>query len=293
VGPKSLILDPVGRLNGPPPEIATVRSGEVWLTNGTKLVLPSNQVGTIAAYGDTAAWLTRNGSQLSLNLTPQTLPITTDIDAVNGVVPGPGGSVMVRTEAGPLIWTRDARLLQPSQSILRTDRVVASANAVWVAGGGQVTRVDMSDLTTAIFPAEGHPQWKTVVSADPVSDRVVVTDDQGCQAVLDGSTGDPVWRTCDWEILALSPDGRLAAAQSVAYRTIDMVDVASGQLRLRIDIEHNPVSPGMLFDQQGRLNLRVEGGRVSPQFMIVAVSGDCWFSTEPFVTAQFLLPNRR
>lgn len=60
------------------------------------------------------------------------------------------------------------------------------------------------------------------------------------------------------------------------------------QLRLRIDIEHNPVSQEMLFDQQGRLNLRVEGGQVSPQFMIVAVSGDCWFSTEPFVTAQFL-----
>ena len=44
----------------------------------------------------------------------------------------------------------------------------------------------MTDLTATTFPTETLTGWTSVVSGDPVSDRVVVTDAEGCQAILNG-----------------------------------------------------------------------------------------------------------
>ena len=145
--------------------------------------------------------------------------------------PGPAGSVMVRTDDGPLIWTLDGNLVRPSATVLHTTDLAATATAIWATAGDGVARVDMTDLTATTFPTETLTDWKSVVSGDPVSDRVVVTDAEGCQAILNGSTAAPVWRTCDWEILALTPDSTLAAARNVKRRTLEIVDVTTGRLR--------------------------------------------------------------
>jgi hypothetical protein len=47
-----------------------------------------------------------------------------------------------------------------------------------------------------------YPQWRKVVVGDRRADRVVVIDDRGCQAVLNGSTAALVWRGCDWKLSA-------------------------------------------------------------------------------------------
>lgn len=293
-GPRSLILDPAGRELGPDIEVSTVREGAVWVESGSTLPLPRNQVGSVAEFGSGAAWLARSGNEVSLNLMSTPLPIATDQESVSGVDAGPVGSVMVRTDSGPLIWTLDGALVRPSLPILRTTDLAATATALWATTGEGVARVDMSDLSVASYPTESFTDWKTVVSGDPVSDRVIVTDAEGCQAILDGSTAEPVWRTCDWEILALSPDGTLAAARNVQHRTLEIVDVATGKLRLLIDHELNPVGPVVVFDRQNRLNIRMGADGIGYGFITIELTGECWFSAPgPYGTAvEFVTPNR-
>ena len=295
-GPKSLTLYPVGRQLKAPPEVATVRDNRVFLPSGDTVELPDNQFGTIAEFGADVAWLTRTGGQIRLNLSPQQLPITTDGKEVTGVEPGPSGSVMVRTKGGPVLWTADATFVTPSDPALHTDRMVATAHALWSEADGQVTRTDMTDPKGRSFPVQAYPQWKKVVIGDTRADRVVVTDDQGCEAVLNGSTAELLWRSCDWQLVALSPDGQLAAARSVKYATLNLIDLASGQLRLSIEAEFNPIGPVLVFDQAGRLNLRVGNVNAETDFYLMAVdvSSECWLTTGVYYDPiHFVLPNRR
>ena len=167
VGPRVLILDPVGRELGPDIEVSTVREGAVWLASGSTLPLPKDQVGSIAEYGSGAAWLTRTGNELSLNLTSTPLTTVTDGESVSGVDPGPTGSVMVRTNDGPLIWTLDGNLVRPSATVLHTTDLAATASAIWATADDGVARVDMTDLTATTFPTETLTDWKSVVSGRP------------------------------------------------------------------------------------------------------------------------------
>lgn len=294
-GPKALILDPVGRLQGPAPEVASIREKSLWLPSGDTLKLPNDQFGTVAEFGDEFAWLTRTAGELRLNVAAQPLPITTNGKEVTGVEPGPNGSVMVRTKAGPILWTTAGTFVTPSEPLLDTDQMVATADALWVVAGGVVTRVDMADPTSRSNSARAYPRWKKLVIGDPRADRVVVTDPQGCQAVLNGSTAELVLGNCGSKVGAISPDGQFAVARRAKSGTIDVIDLASGRLRLSIDPENNPVGPVFVFDQANRLNLRVGNAEVRFGFMVVDTSGDCWVSTtygypDPI---DFVLPNSR
>lgn len=299
-GPQYLTLDPLNRSEGAPPDIGYVRDREVRLASGATVALPTNQVGTVTEFGAGAAWLTRNPDRMSLNVAPQPLPLTDDTE-VTGVDPGPAGSVLVRTTAGPLLWTAAATLLRPSQPVLKTTSMVATADALWVSDDGRVTRVDLSDPTRTTYPTRSYPEWTAVVTSDVRSNHVIVTDDDGCRAVLDGTTAALVWRTCDHEIMALSPDGRLAAGRSLDYRTLDVLDVGTGKLRLRIDtdatridVDTGPatVSTDMIFDDRGRLNLRVGDHSAPGRVVTVDVTGTCWISAGPYPTLALLLPNQ-
>ena len=294
-GPRAVILDPVGREPGPDIEVSTVRHGEIFLSSGAKLDRPGNQFGTITEFGAEAAWLTTSRKQVFLNLRPEPLPVTGSADSMTGVDPGPNGSVMVRTEAGPLLWTRTSQLIDASQPALQTSAMAATADALWVTTQNGVTRADASDLIRQPYPTKTFTQWKSVVSGDPVADRVVVADRQGCHLILNGSTAAIVWRTCHWEILALSPDSSLAAARNVATGTLEIVDVTSGRLRTLIDTGNNPIGPVFVFDDQNRLNLRVGDDGTSYGFMTVDLVGECWFSAfGPYPTAvHFVTRNRR
>ena len=104
-----------------------------------------------------------------------------------------------------------------------------------------------------------------------------------------------MWRTCDWEILALTPDGTLAAARNVKHRTLEIVDVTTGRLVMLIDHELNPVGPVVVFDRQNRLNLRMGADGIGYGFITIELSGECWFSAPgPYGTAvNFVTANRR
>jgi hypothetical protein len=143
-GPISVILDLGVRPLGAAPEVSTVREESVWLPSGETVKLPNGQFGSITQYGSGLAWLTRTGGEFRLNVSPDRLPIATNGSEVTGAEPGPSGSVMVRTKAGPVFLTRRAILVAPSHPQLRTNRMVATADAIWVESGGRVLRVAMT-----------------------------------------------------------------------------------------------------------------------------------------------------
>ncbi len=293
-GPKTVILDPLSRPLGPAPEVSTVRGGSVWRPSGETVKLPDAQFGSIAEYGPGLAWLTRAGGEIRLNVSSEPLPIATNGSDVTGAEPGPSGSVMIRTKAGPVFLTSGARLVTPAQPELRTNRMVATADAIWVENGARVARVPMADLEIGSFAGQTYPQWRKLVVGDPRADRVVVIDDQGCQVVLNGSTNAQVWRSCDWKLSAFSADGRLGAGRSVKYGTIGVIDLSTGQLALGIDQESNPVGPQLVFDEAGRLNFRVGSRALRFAFVVCDLAGQCWISNPGHVDPiDFVLPNRK
>jgi hypothetical protein len=295
-----VILDLGVRPLGAAPEVSTVREKSVWLPSGETVKLPNGQFGSITQYGSGLVWLTRTGGEFRLNVSPDRLPITTNGSEVTGAEPGPSGSVMVRTKAGPVFLTRRAILVAPSHPQLRTNRMVATADAIWVESGGRVLRVAMTELESGSFKGRTYPQWQRVVVGDPRVDRVIVIDDRGCQAVLNGSTAALVWRTCDWELSAFSSDGRLGAGRSVKDGTIGVIELSTGQLALRIDQDMTPVGPQMVFDEADRLNFRV-GDRASGgmpdrrfAFMVCDLTGNCWHSSGRYADPiEFVLPNSK
>lgn len=133
------------------------------------------------------------------------------------------------------------------------------------------------------------------------ADHVVVIDDQGCEAVLNGSNAALVWRSCDWELSAFSSDGRLGAGRCVKYGTIGVIELSTGRLVLGIEQDMTPVGPRMVFDEANRLNFRVgnpaAGRPVTDErfaFMVCDLTGDCWFSSIRYADPiEFVFPNRK
>jgi hypothetical protein len=278
---------------GAAPEVSTVRQGSVWFPSGETVKLPNGQFGSIAEYGSELAWLTRAGGEFRLNVSAERLPIATNGSEVSGVEPGPSGSVMVRTKAGPVFLTSGGTLVAPSRPELRTNRMVATADDLWVENGGRVLRVQMADLESRSFKAQTYPQWRKVVVGDPRADRVVVIDDQGCQAVLNGSTAALVWRSCDWEIRALSSDGRFGAGRSLKLGGIGIIELGTGQVALGVYPEAT-VGPHMVFDDAGRLNFRVGDPGVLNGFAACDLPAQCWMSSVASADPiEFVLPNRK
>jgi hypothetical protein len=292
--PKLVVLQYRYRSLGAPPEVSTISGRSVRLASGKTVRLPADQFGSITEYGSGLAWLTRKGGDFRLNVSPERLPITSNGSEVTGAEPGPDRSVMVRTKAGPVFLTRDGTLLAPSQPQLRTNRMVATANDIWVDNGGRVMRVGMADLASGSFKAQAYPQWRKVIIGDPRADRVVVIDDHGCQAVINGSTAALVWRSCDWKLSAFSSDGRFGAGHSVRYGTIGVTDLNTGALALGIEEGPAQVGPDLVFDRAGRLNLRMGDPAHRFDVVVCTLTGEWWHSTTASADPiEFVLPNQK
>ena len=290
----TVILDLENRGLGAAPEISTVRGKSVWQPSGETVDLPAGQFGSIAEYGSRLAWLTRTGGDLRLNVSPKPLPIATNGSEVTGAEPGPSGSVMIRTKAGPVFLTRGGMLVAPSQPELRTNRMVATAKDIWVENGGRVSRVRMADIESASFNGRAYPQFQKVIIGDPRADRLLVIDDLGCQGVVKGSTAEWVWRSCDWELSAFSSDGRLVVGRSDKFGSIGIIELSTGRVARTIYPEVISVGPRLVFDDAGRLNLRVGESVVGFTFMVCGLTGECWRSTAHYPDPiEFVLPNRK
>jgi hypothetical protein len=176
---------------------------------------------------------------------------------------------------------------------LRSNRMVAAADDLWVENGGRVLRVQMADLESGSFKVQTYPQWRKVVVGDPRADRVVVIDDRGCQAVLNGSTAALLWRSCDWKLSAFSSDGRLGAGRSLTLGTIGIIELGTGQVALGVYPE-DTVGPQMVFDDAGRLNFRVGDPGVINAFVACDLPAQCWMSSVASADPiEFVLPNRK
>ena len=242
-GAKVVILDLGHLTQGAAPQVSTVRGSSLSLPSEETVKLPDGQFGSIAEYGSEFAWLTRTGGEIRLNRSSERLPIATNGTEVTGAEPGPSGSVMVRTNAGPVFLTSGGKLVTPSQPELRTNRMVATADHIWVENGGRVSRTQMAHLESGSLQAQTYPQWRKVVIGDPRADRIVVIDVQDCQTIVNGSKAESVWRSCDWELSAFSSDGRFGAGRSVHYGTIGVIDLSTGKLALAIQQDMTPVGP--------------------------------------------------
>jgi len=299
-GPKTVILDIGHYLQGAAPDLSTVRGRSVWLPSGEMVKLPAGQFGSIAEYGSGVAWLTRAGGEVRPNVSSERLPGAAKGSDVTGAEPGPRGSVLIRTKAGPVFLTSARKLLTPSQPELRTKRVVATADAIWVENGGRVLRVPMANLESGSFQAKSYPQWQKVVLGDPRADRVLLINDLGCQTLVNGSTAEPLWHSCDWQLNAFSSDGRFGVGRSVMYGTIGIIDLNTDKLALGINPDMTPVGSRMVFDDANRLNFTVgnpaAGGPIDASFAFMAcdLAGQCWFSTARYADPiDFVLPNRK
>ena len=288
-GAKSVILDPVYRQKGEPPSLAIVRDKMILHASGPAVEMPADQFGTVAEYREQFVWLTRAGNEVRFNVSSQPVQRLSRATGVTGVEPGPGGSVMVRSKSGPVFLSLDAAIVSPDVALLRTDRMAATATALWVESKGQVTRIDASDLRGRLSSAVPHPEWRTVVFGDPQADLVVVTDREDCQVVVNGSTSTPVWRTCDWTISAFSADGRFAAGQ---YAGRSVVELSTGRLLLAVDIEDNPVAEQMYVDNEGRISMLI--GHPSVGFAVATcdLAANCTISRNGLTRQAFVYPNR-
>ena len=86
-------------------------------------------------------------SEFRLNVSAERLPIATDGSAMSGVEPGPSGSVMVLDESRSGVPHAAAATLishRPGRE-LRTNRMVAAADAIWVRTAERVLRVQMAE----------------------------------------------------------------------------------------------------------------------------------------------------
>jgi hypothetical protein len=303
--PRLVILDPEGLPAGAAPSLGVVRGRSVQLADGQVVELPADQIGSVSQYRSEVVWVAGSGGDLQLSAPSMELPLPMVGQlSVPSAEPGPAGSVMVRTADGPVLLTTDRTLVRPTEAQLRTEQMVAGARALWVDHNQRVVQVDMSDLQAESFKITNHPMWRKVLFADPRADLVTVESvnvASPCHAVVRGSTADVVWSTCDWSLLAFSPDARFVVGQNKQSGSLDIIDLLSGRAVLAIDLAYPPFAaagpPGpdqLVFDEEGRLNLvapRISDGALVG--VICPVSGKCWRSTEPTTgDLRFVLPNR-
>jgi hypothetical protein len=78
------------------------------------------------------------------------------------------------------------------------------------------------------------------------------------------------------------------------FGSIGMIELSTGQVARAIYPEVIPVGPQMVFDDAGRLNLRVGESAVGFTFMVCGLTGECWRSTAHYADPiEFVLPNRK
>ena len=291
-GPRTVILDPVYRQLGPDPFVSTVRDEAIWSPTGTSLdEMGSDQFGTVVESGSGYAWLTRRGREIRVNVSAQPVPVPAKPGEIRGLEPGPGGSAMLRTDGGPVLITPDGDYVTPDDPVLRTARMVATADALWVEDSGQVVQVDARDLSGDLTSRADHPRWQAVVVGDPVSDQLVVTDRDGCHVVVNAATAVPIWTGCDWDLNAFSPNGRFAAGTH-RYGTRGVVDLATGQWLLAVDTEGNPVGPLSAVDDEGRLSLAMGHWTVGFAAATCDLAGSCLMAAHAYSRLEFVRPNR-
>jgi hypothetical protein len=289
-GPRSVILDLGYRPPGDPPALGIVRGKMILPASGPVVHMPAEQFGTVAEYRSGYAWLTRSGDDISLNFSSRS-PLSITARDLTGVEAGPNGSVMIRTKTGPILLDVDGMVTVLDSPPLRTDRVAATADALWVENQGRVVRVDASDLRGGSFAIVEHAEWRKVVVGDPQSDRVVVTDESGCQIVVNGSTSEPVWRTCDWELNTFSPDGRFVAGQHRAL-SLGVVELASGHWLLAVDTDMNPFGERLALDETGRLSMVLGAPSVGFAVLSCDLEATCVRDPNGPDRIEFVYPNR-
>lgn len=292
-GTRVVIIDPVGRLYRGEPTVPTVRDGSYWPVTGPAVQLPDGQLGSVTTYDGGPVWLTRDSAgRLALNLAGP-LPVATEGRGVTGAEPGPAGSVMVRTGAGPVLWSRLGGYVTPAWPALRTQAVAATADALWAVQDGRVLRFPVGDVTAVGNGRRLAGRWQRVLLGDPRADRVVVADRDGCQAVLDGTTGEPLYESCDIELSVFSADGARAAGHNTATGLLAVVDLAGDRLLLALDPENNPVGPRMVLEDAGVLNLRVGNEQTGFALLVCDLTADCWFTSHPYPRPlDYVLANR-
>jgi hypothetical protein len=292
-GPLTVILDPVYRQPGPDPYVSTVRDETIWSPTGKPLdEMGADQFGTVVEFGTGYAWLTRTGREVRVNVSSQPVPVPPKPGEIRGLEPGPGGSAMLRTDRGPVLVTRDGVYVTPDDPMFGTARIVATADALWVEHNGHVVQVDARDLQGDLTRQVDHPQWQGVVVGDPVSDRLVVTDQDGCNVVVNAEAAEPIWTGCDWELNAFSPNGRFAAGTH-RYGSRSVVDLTTGRWLLAVDTETNPVHERMAVDNEGRLSLAMGDPSVMFASATCDLAGSCLIGARGTAfRLEFVLPNR-
>jgi hypothetical protein len=290
-GPTAVILDPYYRPLGPGPYLSTLRDQAICPPSGPCVDTGDDPIGTVAEHGQGYAWLTGSGADLRLNGMRRSWPVPAGAGEARGVEPGPAGSVMARTKRGPVLLTSDGMLKTPTDVLLRTDRMVATAFSLWVETSRGVAQVEAKNLRGDLTSQVNHPQWQEVVVSDTVSDQLVVTDRAGCHIVVNATTAATVWRTCDWQLNAFSPGGQYVAGTH-HYGSRGVVDLISGKWLLAVDTEGNPTGERLAVDDTGRLSMAMGDPSMGLSVASCDLDGTCVMGAHAAGRLDFVLPNR-
>jgi hypothetical protein len=88
--------------------------------------------------------------------------------------------------------------------------------------------------------------------------------------------------------------GRFVAGRSVRYGTIGIIDLNTGEMALGIEEGPAQVGSHMVFDEAGRLNLRMGDPAHRFDVVVCSLGGEWWQSTAPSADPiDFVLPNQK
>ena len=222
---------------------------------------------------------------------PARIPGVADPRVLGGAQPGPQGSVLVPVVGGHAVATPDGRwsvvrhLGDPAAPGAAT--VVAARESLFHAVAvGPTTVVRRSELDPEV-PVVDNEQFRAAVASDPASDRVVLSDAQGCQDVRLQSPWSSLAYTCTWSLRSLSGDGRHAVGVSAELGWA-LVDLTTGYAVVVLGGDSTVEEDSFRFDASGRLQLVIRSD--AGEFAVATCTTDvgCWLAT-PWSTSPYVL----
>lgn len=214
-------------------------------------------------------------------------------------VPGPDGSVLL--EGSDLhILTREGRWRRNADYGADRGKLTgprAARNTVWSVDERGVDPVVVRSASLEPGAAtQTFGQWHSVTTADQPSDQVVLSekvkpsDDAGCDDIVDGTSGDSRWHSCEWTFLRLSSDGRYVLARARSG-LLAVLDIARESVVYRLGLSADVTEETFRFAADGTLTAVVRDPDEPTAEAIVScdVSGSCWRSTEWSIDFRYVL----
>lgn len=274
---------------GDPPRVDYVADSVWYRTDGTSLKLAS------ADRGDGALSWVHSGGHLFVSRVGQysidggrfrSVPQQGGTSVTNAV-PGPHGAVLMEADTLHVYtpvghWSRNDEY-GAYRSKSTTPQVAKST--VWSVyeGGEDQVVVQRASLDRGAR-TRTFSQWHQIITADQDSDQVVLgdypasDDPHACNVIVNGTSGETRWHSCEWSFLRLSSDGRYALGRG--SQGLAVLDIARRSLVYSLGVTGDVTDESYRFTPDDTLTAVVHGSDdVDEAIASCDLHGSCWRST--------------